>query len=178
MAPQRYVVLVRGINVGSNRKLPMATLRSLCETAGCTDVTTYIQSGNVVLDSDRSEADLEPQLESLIEDEVGFRPSVMVRRSSELEAALDRYPFDDAAPEHRHVGFLSEPTGPAALLPDTTAFLPERYAVDGTHLYLHLPLGVGRSPLLKKHDFERLLGVPVTLRNWRTVTRLRELAAG
>lgn len=178
MAQQRYVVLVRGINVGSNRTLPMATLRSLCEAAGCTNVTTYIQSGNVVLDADRSQADLGQQLESLIEGEVGFRPAVVVRRSSDLVTALDRYPFEDAAPEHRHVGFLAGPTGPEARLPDTAAFLPERYAVDGAHLYLHLPLGVGRSPLLKKHDFERLLGVPITLRNWRTVTRLRELAAG
>ncbi len=177
MAEHRAIALIRGINVGGSRKLPMADLRSICEAAGCTDVATYIQSGNVVLTTALSDARLAAAITTGIEEAVGFQPAVVVRRPNELRRVIDEQPFGVGATPSLHVGFLGRrPTAAALRSLDDVDYTPEEFRVVGTHLYLHLPGGVGRSPLLAKVPFERLLGVDVTVRNWRTVTKLTTMA--
>jgi uncharacterized protein (DUF1697 family) len=74
-----YVALLRGINVGGKTKVAMAALRDICESVGCEDVVTYIQSGNVVLKSKLSAEKLRAELEAAIAAEFGFSPAVMIR---------------------------------------------------------------------------------------------------
>jgi len=173
-----YVALLRGINVGGSGVLPMKDLRATLEQLGCTDVQTYIQSGNVVCRSPVPKAD---QLASRLADAItrrhGFTPGVMVLTRQELERAVRSNPFPEAEgePKSLHLFFLAEPSRK----PDREglsglAAKGERYALKGKVLYLHAPAGFGISKLAARA--ERLLGVPATARNWRTVSTLLEMA--
>jgi uncharacterized protein (DUF1697 family) len=171
-----YVVLLRGINVGGKAKVPMATLRDVCTATGCEDVVTYIQSGNVVLKSRLSADKLRAALGAAIAAEFGFTPAVMVRTAKEMAAVLAGNPFPYADEQHLHVGFLH--AAPDATTKQCLAALDhaaEEVTAAGRELYLHLPNGMGRAVLPVK--VERCLKPEqVTVRNWRTLTRLVELA--
>ncbi|MCA1844838.1 MAG: DUF1697 domain-containing protein [Actinobacteria bacterium] len=173
-----YVALLRGINVGGKSKVPMAALRDVCAAAGCEDVATYIQSGNVVLSSKLSADKLQAALEEAIAAEFGFNPAVMVRTATEMAAVVAKNPYADADEKTVHVGFLQAPPGAAAK--KCLAAIdcgPEELALVGRDIYLHLPNGVGRADLPVK--MERCLRpAQVTVRNWRTVTTLVELSGG
>lgn len=173
-----YVALLRGINVGGRTKIPMAELRDTCSAAGCDDVVTYIQSGNVVLKSKLSAEKLRSALEDAIDAGFGFRPAVMIRTGKEMAAVLDRNPYPDVDEKELHVGFLHAP--PDAATKKCLAAIDcgaEELTVQGRDVYLHLPNGVGRAAL--PVQLERCLRpAQVTVRNWRTVTKLAELSAG
>jgi uncharacterized protein (DUF1697 family) len=176
MATHRSIVLIRGINVGSSRKVPMADLRTLCEEAGCTDVRTYIQSGNVVLDTSMSDAQLAEAVAAGIETRFGFRPSVMVRRPAALRRILESDPFGPEASDDVHVGFLSYKPSKAGLAAVADVDIsPESFEVRGTELLVHLPSGMGRSKF-GTTPFAKLLGVDITVRNLRTVKAVHDLA--
>src|SRR6266550_2121980 len=172
-----YVALLRGINVGGKTKIAMAALRDVCTTVGCEDVVTYIQSGNVVLQSTLSADKLRDALETAIAAEFGLRPAVMIRTAKEMATVLARNPYADADEKLVHVGFLH--AAPAASTKKCLAAIdcdPEQVTVVGRDLYLLLPNGMGRANLPVK--LERCLRpAPVTIRNWRTVTKLVELSA-
>ena len=171
-----YVVLLRGINVGGKAKVPMAALRDVCTAAGCEDVVTYIQSGNVVLTSRLSEQKLRATLEEAVTAEFGFAPAVMVRTATELAAVVEHNPYPAADKNSVHVGFLHAPpqTKAAGCLAAIDC-APEQVRAVGRDLYLHLPNGMGRANL--PAQVERCLRpAQVTVRNWRTVTKLVELS--
>jgi uncharacterized protein (DUF1697 family) len=170
-----WVALLRGINVGGNRKLPMADLKAILTVAGCTDVVTYIQSGNAVFAHDAPEA---KTLEGAIQKATGMAVPVVLRSASQLQAVIDDNPFDEPDPTKLHVGFLAgaPAEGAAAALAAAAASLPtdrEKFALIGDHLYLHLPDGMGRAKLPLSLG---VLKTPVTVRNWRTVLKLAALA--
>ena len=96
-----YVVLLRGINVGGKAKVPMAALRDVCTAAGCEDVVTYIQSGNVVLTSKLRPDRLGAALEAAIAADFGFNPAVMLRTGGEMAAVVAAAPQADARPPQR-----------------------------------------------------------------------------
>jgi uncharacterized protein (DUF1697 family) len=173
-----YVALLRGVNVGGHHKLPMADLRSLMTDAGYRDANTYIQSGNVVFTSTSKPAAISRDLEQRIEAMAGFAVPVMLRKSAELRNTLDRNPFlaktDD--PTKLHVVFFAKPVPAAALKAvDPAAYAPEEFAPRGGDLYLYLPDGMGRAKLAKA-KLDTSLGMLGTARNWKTVTKLVELA--
>lgn len=173
-----YVVLLRGINVGGKARIAMAALRGVCEAAGCEDVVTYIQSGNVVLTSKLPAGKLRTTLEEAIAAEFGFAPAVMIRTAKEMAAVLAKNPYAGADEKSIHVGFLHAAPDAATkkCLADIEA-APEEIAVVGRDLYLHLPNGMGRAAL--PVQMERCLRpAQVTVRNWRTVTKLVEMGTG
>src|ERR1044071_6840977 len=96
MTAVMYVALLRGINVGGKAKVPMAALRDVCTAAGCEDVVTYIQSGNVVLSSTLKADKLQATLEAAIAEEFGLSPAVMIRTAKEMAAVLAKNPYADA----------------------------------------------------------------------------------
>lgn len=173
------VLLLRGINVGGRGILPMKELVALLENLGARNVRTYIQSGNVVLQcTERGSSGLAGRLSRDIRAGRGFEPQVLLLDSKELERAMARNPFPDAEgdPKTLHVGFLAAaPSRPDLEKLEALKARGERFHLAGRVLYLHLPKGVGRSKLAA--GAERALGVPVTLRNWRTAETLREMAA-
>jgi uncharacterized protein (DUF1697 family) len=173
-----YVALLRGINVGGKTKIAMAALRDTCAAVGCEDVVTYIQSGNVVLRSRLSADKLRTGLEAAIAADFGFSPAVMIRTAKEMAAVVEGNPYADVDPQYVHVGFLHVP--PGAKAEQCLAAVdcdPERVAVAGRELYLHLPNGMGRANLPVQID-RCLRPTQMTVRNWRTVTKLVELASG
>jgi uncharacterized protein (DUF1697 family) len=172
-----YVVLLRGINVGGKTKIAMAALRDVCESVGCEDVTTYIQSGNVVLTSKLSAEKLRVALEAAITGEFGFNAAVMIRTGKEMAAVVEGNPYPDADEKSIHVGFLhAAPNGTTKKCLAAIDCAPEEVTAVGRDLYLHLPNGMGRAAL--PVQIERCLRpAQVTVRNWRTVTKLVELSS-
>ncbi|MGI8434321.1 MAG: DUF1697 domain-containing protein, partial [Nocardioidaceae bacterium] len=134
---RQLVALLRGVNVGGKNKLAMATLRQVCASLGCTDVSTYIQSGNVVLDTSLAPEELSGLLEEALETLVGFRPPVFVRSHDDLRRVLDRNPYPDADERFVHVGFMSALPAKAAVA-DLASLdcAPERFTVIGSEVYL------------------------------------------
>jgi uncharacterized protein (DUF1697 family) len=171
------VALLRGINVGRAHQLGMPRLTELLTARGYGNVRTHLRSGNVVLDSELSEADLAGDLTGAIEREFGFDVPVVVRTGAEIAAVVAGDPFATVAtdPARYLVTFLPEPPAPAAVdaLPPADS---GEYLVRGRELYLWLPDGIANTPLAA-WKWDRLLGVPGTGRNWNTVRKLAELAA-
>lgn len=166
------VALLRSVNVGG-RKVSMAELRELAESIGYTNVRTYIQSGNLIFTSGRKPRP--SLLEAAIADRFGIAVDVMLRSGTELERVLTRDPFPSADRSRLHVGFLAaEPPAASVSALDRGRFLPEEFAVSGGEIYLHLPAGMARTKL--PDYLLRGLKVPMTIRNWNTVTKLAELA--
>jgi uncharacterized protein (DUF1697 family) len=170
-----FVALLRGVNVGGRGKLPMAGLRSLFESLGHDDVRTYIQSGNVLFSAKgRVPA---ASLESAIARVFGIETTVVLRTPAELARVLERNPFPAADTTRLHVAFLARRPSAALLAKlDRERYRPEEFSVSGSDLYVHLPAGLGNARLPGYLD--RRLEIPMTVRNWRTVTKLVELAAG
>ncbi len=101
-----FVALLRAVNVGGAGKLPMSELRALCEAAGCANVTTYIQSGNVVFTSRLAGVRVKKNLEAALSKKMGKRVVVLVRTPADLDAIIKRNPFKHASPNRLLVLFL------------------------------------------------------------------------
>jgi uncharacterized protein (DUF1697 family) len=174
-----YIALLRGINLAGRRKVAMPELRSLLAEAGFEDVATYIQSGNIVLRSEKPAARLRTALEKLIEDRFGFAVPVILRSRKQLDSVIAANPFPEPAdPRLLHVVFLEKAANAAAVkkLAASATGSDEVKAV-GKELYLNTPDGFGRSPLAAAMAKDPA-GVTGTARNWRTVLKLAEMAAG
>jgi uncharacterized protein (DUF1697 family) len=176
-----HVAMLRGINLGPNRRVPMADLRALLTDAGYENVRTYVQSGNVVLGSDASAPAVARALRGLISQRFGFDVPVIVRSAEELAEVVDRNPLGDVAedPRRYQVSFLDGelPAEVVARLRDA-AVEPERLLIDGREIYAWHPDGVARSKLWNALAGKGLGGVTATARNWKTVTILLEMASG
>jgi uncharacterized protein (DUF1697 family) len=168
----KWVALLRGVNLGARNKVPMAQLRTLLEDAGYGEVRTYIASGNVLLDGPAGKKKLASELERLVLNSFGVTTAVILRKPRELAAAVEAHPFDDTS--ETHVAFLA--ARPAKAAAARLEDVDPGAVLAGTELYLRLPRGVHGSRLSNAR-IESLLGVAATLRNWRTVVALAELAA-
>jgi len=172
------IILVRGINVGSTRSLPMKELVDILKSFDLEDVETYIQSGNAVARSPRKVTpDLGENISAAIEARRGFKPQVLCLTADQLKRTIASNPFLDAEaePNRLHVFFLaSKPAAPDLESLEKIKGPTERFQLTDAGFYLHTPDGFGTSKLAEKA--ERYLGVPATARNWRTVMKLAEMA--
>ena len=170
------VALLRGVNVGGKASLPMADLRRVAEELGYVDVATYIQSGNLVLRTSDSATKVATDLAAAVAALGGVRPAVMVRTLPQLRKAVRGNPFlrrgEDAS--SCHVVFAEKATAGSLRGLDLDGYAPEEAIAVGKELYLFLPGGVGRSKLAG--DLAKDKGAVGTMRNWRTVTKLLEMA--
>jgi uncharacterized protein (DUF1697 family) len=165
-----HVALIRGINVGSARRVKMPDLRAALEKAGYEDVRTYVQSGNVVLRSSNSAAVVGKDVAKA----TGLDVDVMVRTAAHLAKLVDGNPYPQVKDgKTLHVAFLE---GGKPSLPEDD-FSPEECTVEHGELYVWLPDGMRDSKLVKALS-EKKLGVRATWRNWNTVLALHELASG
>ena len=175
---ETYVALLRGINLGARNKVGMSDLRALFEALGAEDVSTYVQSGNVVFRSTARPAELEKKISARIKRDLGLEVTVLVRSGKQFAKTASANPFakGKSDPKALHVTFLA--AKPAAkrvreLVPSPSP--PDEFRVVGRDVFLRCPNGYGRSKLSNAY-FEKGLGVGATTRNWRTVTKLAELA--
>jgi uncharacterized protein (DUF1697 family) len=173
-----YVAFFRGINVGGRNKLSMKDLAVALEDSGCQDVATYIQSGNAVFRSEERDASLlAERITATIGERHGFEPRVLLLEPDEIQGAMRSNPFPEAESEPKtlHLYFLAAP--PERPDPDALEGIRgdrERFVLADGVFYLHAPDGLGRSKLAA--NVEKLLGVPATARNWRTVRKVMEMA--
>ena len=173
------MALLRGINVGGKNLLPMKDLARFFADAGCADVRTYIQSGNVLFLANPTKAEGLPGLIAKgIADRFGYRTPVVLRTVEELGETMRNNPFlnTGASESWLHVLFLASPPDAhrvAAL--DPLRSPPDACVVRGREIYLQCPNGAGKTKLTNAY-FDSKLATISTGRNWRTVTRLFELA--
>jgi uncharacterized protein (DUF1697 family) len=175
-AETRYVVLLRGINLGKARQVDMTRLREVLAARGHDAVRTHLRSGNVVLDSGMSERELAADVTAAMAEEFGMDVPVVVRTGREIADLVAENPLGAVAtdPARYLVTFMSEQpdAGKVAALPPAE---DGEYVVRGRELLLWLPEGIQRTALAS-WKWDRLLGIPGTARNWNTVGRLAELA--
>jgi uncharacterized protein (DUF1697 family) len=172
------VALLRGVNVGGRTTLPMAELRRVAADLGYGDVATYIQSGNLVLRTSDSAATVERELARAVAALGGVAPAVMVRTRSQLAKLIAGNPFVKRGedPAVCHLAFGQKSAAGALRPVDLDSYAPEEAMASGKDLYLFLPGGVGRSKLAAA--LAKNKDAVGTVRNWRTVTKLLELADG
>ncbi len=174
----RQIVLLRGVNVGGRNRVPMPKLREALEAAGLEDVVTYVQSGNVVLDSAAKPDALAREVEAVIADAFDLEVAVVVRTRAELAKVVRRNPLGDVADQDKlyQVSFCAEKPAKEAVDKLTErAVEGERLLLHGREIYAWFPHGVGRSKLAAQLSKQKL-GTIVTARNWTTVKKLLELA--
>jgi len=193
-----FVALLRGINVGGKNKLPMASLASMFAEAGCGDVATYIQSGNVVFTAaPRCARMITDVISRRIAKDFELRIPVILRPAEELRRVASSNPFLNprakglggarvgsraAAPavslDALHVAFLADaPDKRRVAALDQSRCPGDSFVVRGREIYLHLPGGVARTRLTNAY-FDSTLATTSTIRNWRTVLKLVEMSAG
>jgi len=178
MSAKVFIALFSGINVGGNRIVKMAELRSFFEDLGFSGVATYVQSGNVVFRAGKGDAAaLTEQIETAFERKWGFHSRIMVRDLACFERLVSENPYPEAAADHTklHAYALErEPTAEEVARLAEKCTGPERFVVKGDVLYLNAPDGLGKSVFANL--IPRVLKVPGTARNWRSVLALLEMA--
>lgn len=167
----RKVLLLRGINVGGRNSLAMKELCAILANLGAEDIQTYIQSGNAVFRGELTSDAVSDEIEKL----KGFRPQVHLLSAGDFQTIVSGNPYREAEAEGKtlHIWFLSSSASFDHTTAQSLATLSERYTITERAIYLHAPDGIGRSKLAAK--LEKLAGVPVTARNWNTVTKLLEM---
>ena len=176
----RHVVLLRGINIGSRNRVSMPALRKALEEAGFTDVQTYLQSGNVVVESRAKPETVRRKVEQLIAERFGLEIAVVVRTKAELAAVVKRNPHAKVAtnPKTYQVTFLEQKLPAKVVRELEQAAAPDEHVVvAGREVYAWHPKTIARSKLWSKLA-DKSLGVTATSRNWTTVEALLELAGG
>ena len=179
-APTTYIALLKGINVGGNKMVPMAELRELVAGIGLSEPQTLLQSGNLVFRSrTRPAAQLERLLGDEIEKRLAVRSEIFVRTAAEWGAIVAGNPFGDEAkrdPGHLLVFLLKDSVKPKSVEALRAAITGrEVVRAAGTHAYVVYPDGIGRSKLTHAL-FEKVLATQATGRNWNTVLKLAALA--
>jgi len=171
----RYVVLLRGINVGRAKRVAMADLRELLGGLGYTDVRTHLQSGNAVVTGDEADpAKHATRIRTAITDRLGLDLRCLVRTADELRAVIDGHPLAAVAGDGSKMMALFLSTAPNhALLGthDPIELDPDNARLGDRVIYQWCPDGVLAAPPISTF-VERNLGVDVTGRNWNTVTKL------
>lgn len=174
----RQIALLRGINLGKNKRLSMATLRELMHELGYEDARTLLQSGNVVFTTSERPGTVARRIEDRLARDEGIQVDVLVRTRNEIAKIVARNPLRKqvADPKRYLVVFLSEKPDPKSLRDiDPAQFEPERFQLHGREIYVWLPAGVQKARLT--HAFwEKRLNVTATSRNWNTVEKLLALA--
>lgn len=175
----RLAAMLRSVNVGGRNRLAMVDLRQVVSSLGFDEVTTYLQSGNVVFTGPGTPGSVARAIEGRLTADLGLGVPVVVRSKPELKKVLGANPLlaGRVDPKTVHVTFLAE--RPAAskvteLEGLAGSFGSDRFEIEGTHVYLHCPGGYSETKLNNTY-LERRLGVTATTRNWRTVTALAEL---
>ena len=175
MAKNVYILLFRGINVGGNKIVKMETLRRVLGEAGFEDVATYIQSGNVVLVSDKDEDAVIASVIKVFDETFGFSSRPTIRSAQALQRLIKDNPFDNVdVGKQLHAVFLdAKPAADAVTKLEALAKTERLVDKDGV-LYLYTPDGFGTSEVSKALD--KVLKVPWTARNWNTVLKLQAMA--
>lgn len=170
---KKYIILLRGINVSGKNKLPMAELRDLLNDLGFKNVQTYIQSGNVILESDKSKSEICKIINERIIYKFGFDVPVIARTIPELKKAIANYPFSTDNTKIVAFVFLNRKVYETKI--DVKDISNDKYLIDNDMVYIYCEIGFAKTKL-SNNLFERKLNVRATTRNYNTTLKLLELA--
>lgn len=168
-----YIILLRGINVGGHKKIPMAELRDVLSKAGYINVKTYIQSGNIILQSSEEVLqNIEHKIHELIQDQFSFEVPVLARTRNQLEKIFHACPFSKEKKENSYFVLFSE-VPDKALVDEVSqiSYDNEEFVIIKDCLYFHSSVGYGRTKF-NMNMFEKKLHVKATSRNYKTMLRL------
>ena len=170
-----YIALFRGVNVGGKNILPMKELVAIIESLGYSNVQTYIQSGNAVFQSKKKiEKNGAGDIGREILKKKGFEPKILLLSSKELQDVIKDNPFSTDVGKALHFFFLdSQPKEPNLERLESLKVESEEFKMAKSVFYLYAPDGVGRSKLAAA--VEKTIDVPVTARNWNTVSKLKSM---
>ena len=175
---QTHISMLRGINVSGQKKIHVAELKSMYESLGLENVQTYVQSGNVVFDSEEQDSErLRKTIEAQIESTFGFSVPVLIRSGNDFRRIIESHPFAGEELARVLVTFLYDNPEQSkwndlSLYKDKV----DQFALGEQEIYLFCPGGYGRTKL-SNHFFERMLSVIATTRNWKTVNALHKMAS-
>lgn len=175
----RFISLLRGINVSGQKKIKMADLKKLYEELGFHNVQTYIQSGNVIFN--HSQKDISQHIAAIengIKDHYGFDVKIIIRTPHDFHDIIKNEPFglDTDQLKRLYITFLAETGDPGKLIElEKYKTAGDRYHLKGNHLYFYCPGGYGNTKL-SNNTIERVLGISASTRNWNSVCKLYELA--
>ena len=174
----KKIAILRGINVGGKRKILMADLKALCQKLGWTNVVTYIQSGNLIFDSEKQNSQLENTLEKAISSKYGFDVPVIIRNADELQTSIGNNSFaaGDTDITKLHLTFLKEkPSEENVEKIKTYNYEPDKFEIEEKHVFIYCA-GKYHQTKLTNNFFENKLKVGATTRNWKTILKLQELS--
>lgn len=168
-----YIILLRGINVSGKNKIPMADLRALLNDLNFKNIQTYIQSGNIILESDESKSTVCKKIKDAILQRFDYDVPVIARTISEWKKAIDSYPFSVENEKIVAFAFLNEV--PKETTIEIKKIGEDKYKIDDDVVFLYCPSGFGKTKLTN-NSIEKKLKVTATTRNLRTTLKLLELA--
>jgi uncharacterized protein (DUF1697 family) len=172
----RYIALLKGINVGGQKKVPMADLRNLLTTAGFQNVQTYIQSGNVIFHSSKNASELEAKIQNVISAQFGFDVSVIVKTNDELQRIFDNTPFSKEKKEKSYFILLNKIPEPNLVEGvERITYENEEIVIKKDCLYFYCPTGYGQAKF-NMNTYERKLKIVGTARNYNTMVKLLSLS--
>ena len=167
-----YIVLLRGINVGGHKKVPMAELRQLLNDAGFDAVKTYIQTGNIILQSTEDKNVVEQQVQDAIQSHFGFQVPTIAKTNEDLQRQFRACPFPEDKKKESYFVILSH--APRKALVDNVmeiSYDNEEFHIVDDCLYFHSSAGYGKSKF-NMNLFEKRLNVKATSRNYKTMLKL------
>lgn len=173
-----YIALLRGINVGGHRKVPMAELRDVLTKSGLHNVKTYIQTGNIFFHSNKTSiSNIERHIQKSIIDHFGFEVSVLVRTRDQILTVFNNCPFSEENKVNSYFAMLSH-------IPDKNLvkdakekiYENEEYDIIDDAIYFYCAKGYGNAKFNLNY-FERKLNVNATARNYKTMLKLLSLSA-
>lgn len=173
----KKIAILRGINVTGNRIIRMEDLKTVCRKLGMDGVQTYIQSGNVIFNSEESNEVLENTLETAIRERFGMEVPVILRNTEELQASILRNPFfnDQTDVNKLHLTFLKDlPLDSNLKLLQANSYEPDAFVVVDKDIFIYCENKYHQSKLTNNF-LEKKLKVTATTRNWKTILKLNEL---
>ncbi|NQD70565.1 DUF1697 domain-containing protein [Sphingobacterium shayense] len=172
-----YIILLRAVNVSGKNIIKMADLKAVLINAGFTNVLTYIQSGNIILDAFASSEEVQHKIQHLLKESFELDIKVFVRNNEQLQSIVQNIPSrQPIEPNKLYITFIDKTPSKNAI--DTLSkidFAPEWFFLDNSTLYFYLPNGAAKTKLSNSF-FERKLQVNATGRNLNTVKKLIELS--
>ena len=171
-----HIALLRGLNVGGKNLIPMDELRELCQTLGWSNLQTYIQSGNIICETDLPDDKLSQLIHQTIKEKIGSELAVIITNQSELAQAVAENPFGQAYDRSRiHLVFTNDELHIEKLNELLTQDFGDEELRGGSQcLYMYLPREA-RKKKLNTNFLEKQLGMTATMRKLSVISRLSEM---
>jgi len=171
----KYIALLRGINISGQKIIKMADLRAILEKSGLSNVQTYIQSGNIIFESDESRVQLTQFIITIIEKRYGFITPTFILTPKDLEKAISNNPYEDVVGNKLYLTFLSDTANLEGMeaIQNKVQENEILQLIDNV-VYFHCPNGAGKSKITN-NLIEKKLQVQATTRNWRTCNKLLDM---